>query len=238
MAVTQPLSGSAEQPASHGVASGAAPPSRVFQQSTTAGTVPIIEVAYHDGKWWSLPRGLSQFCYECHERNMDAEFVWHWGEHRTETNQISKYQIDFVSMLQVNKNSNRIRSVRIAWVEPHQVNPRDSGAAQPALILHNLTTAGKVPIIELAHNNGMWWSLDAPESQRLYAAFERGENPQFTWSWGHHRAGSHAANGAATRGSNYQIDFHNMQLSDGRNVRIVWVEPDQVNARYSGELAS
>ena len=169
---------------------------------------------------------------------MNAEFTWDWGEHRTETNQFSRYEIHFESMLQVNKDSNRIRSVRIAWVEPHQVNPRDSGAAQPFLMLHNLTTAGKVPIIELAHNSGMWWSLDAPESQRLYAAFERGENPQFTWSWGDHGAGSHAAHGAATRGRNYQIDFHNMQLNDGRSVRIVWVEPDQVNALSSGERAS
>ena len=234
----QLLSGSAEQPAIRGVARGAAP----------AAKVPIIEVAYPYGKWWSLDARLSQIFYESHERGQDVEFTWHWGKKRTgsfaphgKATPYSNYQISFQHMLQVNKDNNRPRSVRIAWVEADEVNDCASGAAQAARNFPEFTTAGKVPIIEVAYGNGMWWSFDDESSQRLYEFHERGLNAEFTWNWEDHRIGCYAPNGEAS--TKYLIDFEQMQQLNTasqhrRSVRIVWVEPDQVNALYFGQLAS
>ena len=98
-------------------------------------SVPIVEVAYNDGKWWSIPPAMSAQLYEKHTRNEDAIYTWDWGENgRTgawspdgEDTKISRYKIDFVAGVQTNIDNNRKRSIRIVWVRPQDVTAQFTG---------------------------------------------------------------------------------------------------------------
>ena len=49
----------------------------------------------------------------------------------------------------------------------------------------------KIPIIEVAFPNGMWWSIPQEMSQQLYANFAAGKDAGYTWDWGDTRMGSY-----------------------------------------------
>ena len=92
-------------------------------------TVPIIEVAFNNGKWWSIPQEMSAQLYEKHEQGQDAGYTWDWGEGgrvgswrpEGEDTSINRYIIDFVSCIQTNIDNGRKRSIRVVWVRPQDV---------------------------------------------------------------------------------------------------------------------
>ena len=42
-------------------------------------TVPIVEVAFQYGKWWSIPQEMSAQLYEKYANGQDAGYTWDWG---------------------------------------------------------------------------------------------------------------------------------------------------------------
>ena len=76
--------------------------------------VPIIQVAYHNDLWWSIPTNMSGQLYENHRMGRDALYMWD-GDPGPK---IRWYKIDFENMVQTNTTSNRQRSVRIVWMRP------------------------------------------------------------------------------------------------------------------------
>ena len=55
-----------------------------------------------------------------------------------------------------------------------------------------------VPIFEVAFKKGMWWSIPADMSQRMYENFKNNEDAGYTWDWGNPRYGSWAPEGEQT----------------------------------------
>ena len=98
------------------------------------GKFPVIEVAFKNGMWWSIPRETSQALYDKHSQGQDAVYIWDWGDLRTgswvhdnEETSINRYIIDFDAMEQKNIDNGRRRSIRIAWVDHADVEPRWTG---------------------------------------------------------------------------------------------------------------
>ena len=87
-------------------------------------TAPIVEVAFQNGTWWSIPQETSAQLYEQYVNNLDAVYTYDWGEGgRTgswspggESTHINRYRIDFVARVQTNLDNQRKRSIRIIWV--------------------------------------------------------------------------------------------------------------------------
>ena len=48
----------------------------------------------------------------------------------------------------------------------------------------------RIPIIQVAFRNGMWWSLPQHLSAELYAQCEAGQDAVYTWDWGESWKGS------------------------------------------------
>ena len=97
--------------------------------------VPIVEVAFANGKWWSIPKEMSSQLYEKYRQGDDAGYTWDWGEggrigswtpDGEETN-INRYKIDFVNCVQENLDNQRKRSIRVVWVRPQDVEARFTG---------------------------------------------------------------------------------------------------------------
>ena len=69
-------------------------------------TVPIVEVAFAHGKWWSMPQDLSETLYQEYESGRDAIYTWNWGEDgragswtpNGERTSINRYVIDFAAV--------------------------------------------------------------------------------------------------------------------------------------------
>ena len=97
--------------------------------------VPIVEVAFKDGNWWSLPKVLSARLYEIYKEGQDAIYTWDWGpcgrvgswKPNGDTTSINRYKIVFSERFQVNIDNGRKRSVRIVWVDPQDVEPQFTG---------------------------------------------------------------------------------------------------------------
>ena len=97
--------------------------------------VPIIEVAFTQGKWWSMPQELSAQLYAKHAQGENAGYTWNWGEGgqagtwrpQGEDTHINRYAIDFGSGIQTNIDTGYRRSIRIVWVRPQDVEPRFTG---------------------------------------------------------------------------------------------------------------
>ena len=98
-------------------------------------TVPIVEVAFGHGKWWSIPQEMFAQLYEKYANDQDAGYTWDWGEGRRdgswapngEQTSINRYIIDFVNCVQTNVDNQRKRSIRIIWVRPQDVEPHFTG---------------------------------------------------------------------------------------------------------------
>ena len=99
------------------------------------GLVPIVEVAFGHGKWWSIPEEMSRQLYEKYVSQEDAVYTWDWGEGGRvgswapdgEETHINRYSIDFVNFVQTNIDNQRKRSVRIVRVRPQDVQARFTG---------------------------------------------------------------------------------------------------------------
>ena len=101
---------------------------------------------------------------------------------------------------------------------------------------------GKRPIIEIAFRNGMWWSLPQDMSQRLYDKYVASESDiGYTWDWGPSRTGSWSPQDEGTSINRYLLDFKRMEQTNIDNHRmrsfgIVWVLPEQIQARWTGQI--
>ena len=97
--------------------------------------VPIIEVAFNHGLWWSIPQEVSGALYEKHINGQDAGYTWDWGADgragswmpEGEVTNINRYVIDFTNGVQTNVDNQRKRSIRIIWVRPRDVVPQFTG---------------------------------------------------------------------------------------------------------------
>ena len=83
-------------------------------------TVPIFEVAFKKGMWWSIPADMSQAIYEKYINDEDACYTWDWGSSRAgswrpegEETSINRYIINFETWEQRNVDNDRRRSVRL-----------------------------------------------------------------------------------------------------------------------------
>ena len=93
-------------------------------------TVPIFEVAFKKGVWWSIPVDISDTIYKHYKENEEAPYEWDWGNSRygswsPEGRRTSKnrYVIDFNTWEQRNVDNGRRRSVRLVWVPAERVDP-------------------------------------------------------------------------------------------------------------------
>ena len=112
---------------------------------------------------------------------------------------------------------------------------------QPNMILA-LQRAAYTPIIEIAFRNGTWWQVPAPMSQNLYDRCIANEiNIGYTWDWGDSRTGSWSPDGEETAINRYLLDFNRMEQTNidnnrKRSFRIAWVLPQQIEARWTGQI--
>ena len=97
--------------------------------------VPIVEVAFNHGLWWSIPQAMSGALYEKYINGEDAGYTWDWGAGGRagswmpdgELTSINRYVIDFANGVQTNLDNQRKRSIRIIWVRPRDVVPQFTG---------------------------------------------------------------------------------------------------------------
>ena len=122
----------AGQPASSDADMSAAQPGN--DTAAQPGKIPVIEVAFKGGMWWSIPPWLSMPLYEKYVEGQDAVYTWDWAESRTgswvndgEETSINRYVIDFNAMEQKNIDNGRLRTIRIAWVDHADEAPRWTG---------------------------------------------------------------------------------------------------------------
>ena len=83
-----------------------------------------IHVEFNNGMWWVMPDELSGgILNEWKNGAPQVSFVWDWGDSRTgsyecngEETSLSRYIIDFQTMMQRNIDSNRTRRVKVVSV--------------------------------------------------------------------------------------------------------------------------
>ena len=135
MNTTGSTTNSAEQPVA-ATSPTTPPPNSAAQpvQMPMAPMVPIFEVAFRYGMWWSIPAEMSQALYEKYTNNEDAGYTWDWGDTRTgsfvldgEETSINRYVIDFLAWEQRNIDNDRRRSVRLVWMSAESVIPKCTG---------------------------------------------------------------------------------------------------------------
>ena len=88
--------------------------------------VPIFEVAFKKGMWWSIPADMSQQMYENYRNNEDVGYTWDWGNSRYgswapegEPTSINRYLIDFNRWEQRNLDNDRRLSQGTAFMSIH-----------------------------------------------------------------------------------------------------------------------
>ena len=102
--------------------------------------------------------------------------------------------------------------------------------------------AEKVPVIEIAFKNGMWWALPQEMSQALYDKYLANETDiVYTWDWGDSRSGSWKPDDEETTINRYLVDFEaglqrNIDNNRHRTMRVVWVDPSSTTARWTGQI--
>ena len=87
--------------------------------------VPIFEVAFEEGMWWSIPEEISQKLYQNYMNNEDA--VYNSWQPDEEATYINRYMIDFQTWEQRNLRNDRRQSVRLVWVAADKVDPTWTG---------------------------------------------------------------------------------------------------------------
>ena len=103
--------------------------------------VPILEVAFRNDMWWSLPVDLSALLFEQYENNQNAIYIWDWeDDHQNavftdiwgddwdfrpggEPTTINRYRVNFLTWEQENMDNGRRRSVRLVWTITGSVQP-------------------------------------------------------------------------------------------------------------------
>ena len=101
---------------------------------------PVLEIAFRNNMWWSMPPFLSRTIYDVYAAGLNASYIWDWGEERKgsyvtpdgERTSIDRYTIDWDEMVQTNSDNGRKRSVRWVWVCEGDVTKSWSGQIKPA----------------------------------------------------------------------------------------------------------
>ena len=83
-----------------------------------------IHVEFNNDMWWVMPDELSgAILNEWKNGALQVSFVWDWGDSRTgsyecngEETSLSRYIIDFQTMMQRNTDNNRTRRVKVVCV--------------------------------------------------------------------------------------------------------------------------
>ena len=95
---------------------------------------PIIEVAFKNGRRWSIPQQMSAELYAKFEAGQDAVYTWDWGDSRKESwkpddeeTSINRYMIDFVRKQQKNIDNGRMRTIRLIWILEEDATPQWTG---------------------------------------------------------------------------------------------------------------
>lgn len=106
---------------------------------------------------------------------------------------------------------------------------------------HSTNQLRLIPIIEVAFNNGMWWSIPQEMSAAIYARFTAGQDAGYTWDWGNSRQGSWRPDDCETSINRYIIDFSAMQqrnLDNGRmrTIRVIWIRPEDARPQWTGRI--
>ena len=131
---------SVEQPV-HSKSDSAEQPAVKLPSRTSAEQVPIIEVAFKNDLWWSIPRAASRDLYEEFEQGLDAGYIWDWREQQTgswvnegEETSINRMRIqpatkirNCITKQQKKKDTRGLRTIRVAWVSRSDVEPRWTG---------------------------------------------------------------------------------------------------------------
>ena len=90
---------------------------------------PVIEVAFKDGHWWSIPQELSEWIYWTSLTAPCVRYTWDWGNTRqgsfvehaedgsSQATTINRYTLDFESMTQTNVDNQRKRTFRVCWTK-------------------------------------------------------------------------------------------------------------------------
>ena len=114
--------------------------------------IPIFEVAFRHGMWWSIPAEMSQQIYHKYTNQEDAVYTWDWGDARAgswqpdgEETSINRYMIDFETWEQRNLDNDRRRSVRLVWVTAGMVDPKWTGQ-QPGKKKEKQSVLNSLPI--------------------------------------------------------------------------------------------
>ena len=96
--------------------------------------IPIIEVAFGKGMWWSIPQQMSAELYAKFEAGQDAVYTWDWGDSRKgswkpddEETPINRYMINFAHKQQRNIDNGRMRTIRLIWVLEEDATPQWTG---------------------------------------------------------------------------------------------------------------
>ena len=84
------------------------------------GFVPIVEVAFGKGMYWSMPSALSAQVYNQLVQPVvaqwDLAYTWEWGMDG-EVPSCNWYVIDVANMTQRNLNTKCQRDIRVVWVQ-------------------------------------------------------------------------------------------------------------------------
>ena len=105
-------------------------------ESTVAPLIPVIEVAFRNDTWWTIPQFISEPLYQAYIARLDlAGYTWDWGPGNRlgswkpdgEDTSINRYVIDFRNMVQTNIDNQRKHSVRIVWLRRQDLTARFTG---------------------------------------------------------------------------------------------------------------
>ena len=127
-----------------------------FENAAQPGKVPIIEVAFNNDRWWSMPQVMAQSLYEKYLHGEEhINYTWIFEDKST-----NRYILDFDAREQTNLDNGRRRTIRVVWVDH-----ADRAAMQP----------GEVLIVQVALDHFMWWSIPWHTSHDLYQKHLQGE---------------------------------------------------------------
>jgi hypothetical protein len=215
-------------------------PSLWLEAAALSTWVPLFEVAYKEGQWWSFPQDESLAFYRQALDNENARCS-------RNTDKFREYLLDFGTMEQVNVDNNRRRSLRLAWVSPNHITPLPgrsavASAEQPAsswletaiqpflpLSAPGLETH-LVPIFEIMYADGMLWSLPQELSNEIY---ENTYGAQSNWivkeveSKGQFQAYIFDME---------KMEYINIEADHQGPLRLAWISPGELTPSFTGQV--
>ena len=85
------------------------------------GKVLIIQVAFDNYMWWSVPSDTSSALYQRHLEGENVGYAWDWGE----------YVFDFDEKVVTNVHNHRRHTIRLVWIDQVDEHARWTGKKPP-----------------------------------------------------------------------------------------------------------